>query len=1397
MTLTRARTIQYIGILCSLLLIATGYWYFSVRAGVKTNTGAVQLQGTGDLSAGLVGYWKLDDGSGSSATDSSTNGNTGTLTGGPTWTMGQIGGAIDLDGTDDKVVMTGSAALNTVVFTLSAWVNPDSVSGGVYRTYLSKGAAASNANYYLEMHDDEFGAGFHDGSIWHEHETTAFNATAGQWYHTVATYDGSRLKIYVNGAEVLNDAETGVPVTSNTQITLGNQGSADFGGLIDEVRIYDRALSADEAANLYRLTAPTGVDTSLKGYWSFNSDALSGTTAYDRSGAGNTGTLTNGPAIAEGRVGQALNFDGSNDYIDAGAANALDDASNLSGCAWIYPESLPTFGTIISKGPWQFEVRTGGYLTFWVDASPNDGRWNTPAGAIPTNAWQHVCFSYNRSISSDPILYVNGLSIQVTEDQTPTGSIASDASSNVYIGAWTGPAEHFDGPIDEVRLYNRILTAAEIKSLYDRGAPDKTNTSGTQAQGTGRLDSGLAGYWKLDENTGTSAADASTNGNTGTLTNGPTWTTGQIGSAVNFDGTNDEITTTNNQGTAAHLKTLSLSVWFKTSTASGKKLIGMEDVQTGTGATNTDRQIWIGTDGKIRFAVYASALKEVVSNATLNDNAWHHAVGVSTGDNGTLFLYIDGALQGTTSVGGTIFTYTDSYWRIGGYENSLWTNGADGYFTGQMDEVRIYDRALSADEVANLYRLTTPTGVDTSLKGYWSFDGSALSGSTAYDRSGAGNTGTLTNGPAITEGRVGQALSFDGSNDYIDLGNPTALRITGSHTLSAWVKSDTVNDQDIINKGTNNQNGYSYLLNANNDLGSNRFACLVDPTGAGTSAGTRYSATTDDIGNWYHVACVYNASSQTLDLYVNGVLSNGTLVGTVPTAAFNTTDSVSIGRRYNNSKNWDGLIDEPRIYNRALTAAEIAAQYAAAAPDKTNTSVSTPQGTGRLDSGLAGYWKLDENTGTSAADASTNSNTGTLTNGPSWTTGRIGSAVDFDGTNDYISYPNTIAFDSNDFAIAAWVMRDGTGGGPDTTNLIFSQRIDSVGDGNPDVGLYLNTSHQAAFYIRDNVGSGLSVTNTAATSTGIWYHAVGVKTAAEIRLYVDGTLVGTAAHSLSGDFDAGATLRFIGKEVYGGADRSFMNGKIDEVRVYNRALSADDVAQIYRLTTPTGTDTSLRGYWSFNGQDMNGTTAYDRSGAGNNGTLTNGATITEGKVGQGLLLDGTNDYAALPANMSILQNTAAATLAGWYKLTSLGGTEHEILAISKNNGGTPTSESRATTAIAATGKFYCGGRSADADAFQSVATVGDAPVGAWTHYVCTINYTTDTITIYLNGQVQPTTGTPNFSAATTANTVSTNGAIGAEDNGAPYPFNGQLDEQRIYNRVLSASEIKALYSSGR
>jgi hypothetical protein len=196
------------------------------------------------------------------------------------------------------------------------------------------------------------------------------------------------------------------------------------------------------------------------------------------------------------------------------------------------------------------------------------------------------------------------------------------------------------------------------------------------------------------------------------------------------------------------------------------------------------------------------------------------------------------------------------------------------------------------------------------------------SGTSAADASGGGLSGTLTNGATWGAGRNAGAVLLDGVNDFVELGNPTALQLTASMTISAWINASgpATDDTVIVSKRTNTPVGYQ--LDTTIDRGPRTIGFKLTTSTGGNMF--RYGATTLQPNTWYHVTGVYNAATSELHVYLNGQLDDGALVGSVTSTQQNSTGNVNIGRRPNtNSYNFNGRIDDVRIYNRALTATEI------------------------------------------------------------------------------------------------------------------------------------------------------------------------------------------------------------------------------------------------------------------------------------------------------------------------------------------------------------------------------------------------------------------------------------------------------------------------------------------
>ena len=1136
--------------------------------------------------------------------------------------------------------------------------------------------------------------------------------------------------------------------------------------------------------------------------WSFNGDDTSSTTATDRSTTGANGTLTGSPTITAGRSGQALNFDGTDDYVTVADNNTLDagDTADLTITGWFNRDTFTTDDTVIAKRNGIISTDTG-YLAYIDDATDqiifevSDGTDEyslTSKSTFTSVGWNHFAIVWDQDSAANSEIYINGVANTATDSGT-IGNIGDLSNALAFRAAAESDAGNpFDGKLDEIRIYSRTLSVGEVKSLYDVGQADKVNSSVSQPQGTGRLDSGLVNYWKFDENTGTSTTDSSTNAFTGTLTNGPTWTTGQVGSAINFDGSNDYVTVTDSDD-SKYTGELTICTWANIETAGNYRHFAGKHA-AGGGSTNPFDFRTSADNPPKMVLVRANADYRSYDGPNTTLGQWkHYCVVAPAAIETTPTFYIDGVpTTGTASGGGGTGAATGSgaAIRMGSRAD------ATPLMDGSLDEMRIYNRMLSDDEIGQIYRLGAggnSTGTDTSLKGYWSFNGQDLSGTSAYDRSGAGNTGTLTGGPIKVTGRVGQGLDLDGTDDYVSVADNAALDMgdTDDLTVTGWLYRDSYSTNDVVvakRTGMSVLNtGYALVVNNSDELffevadGSNEYSVISGPVFTGPG--------------WYHVAAVWDQDSASgTELYIDGVPINATDAGAVGNiGSIANSEVLAIGAESDAGEPFDGKLDEIRVYKRALGTAEVKGLYDAGASDKSNSSISQSQGTGRLDSGLAGYWKLDDGSGTSATDSSTNANTGTLTNGPAWTTGQIGGAVDFDETDDYITVADTDTLDITDgthFTLSGWFNRDTFA----ADHTIIAKR-NGLTAGDTGYVVYIDdTNDDIVFEVSDGTDEYSRTSTRTFTSTG-WNHFAAVfDDVVGMSIYVNGAInQDSASGTLSSIGSLANAVAFrMGAESDAGAP---FDGKLDEVRLYHRALGSDEVANLYRLTTPTGVDTGLNGYWSFNAQDMSGATAYDRSGAGNKGTLTNGPTLTIGKIGQALSLDGSNDYVSIADSASLdIGDTDDFTVTGWFHRTATG--TGDVL-FAKRNGPLAAQAGYESHILSSNDKItFEVSDGTDEYSLDSTSTFTTTTNAGWNHFAIVWDQDSAANTeIYVNGVADSATDTGTIgNIGDLSNAVVL--AIGAEsDNATNFP--GKLDEFRFYKRALTAAEIVALYNQSR
>jgi len=201
----------------------------------------------GNASADLVGHWKLDEGSGTIAYDSSGNENNGTLTGSPQWAAGMLGGALRVGGND--WVDCGNVLELTQAITIACWVNPDAPGG-------EQGFVGRTGNYAFKGHGT--GVRFTTPGIL-DHSSTNITLQAGTWQHVAATFVPSQsegLIFYYNGEETERQTSSAISAGSGPLLIGSNQWGENLVGMIDDVRVYDHILTPEEVAEAMRGTDP-------------------------------------------------------------------------------------------------------------------------------------------------------------------------------------------------------------------------------------------------------------------------------------------------------------------------------------------------------------------------------------------------------------------------------------------------------------------------------------------------------------------------------------------------------------------------------------------------------------------------------------------------------------------------------------------------------------------------------------------------------------------------------------------------------------------------------------------------------------------------------------------------------------------------------------------------------------------------------------------------------------------------------------------------------------------------------------------------------------------------------------------------------------------------------------
>ena len=278
------------------------------------------------------------------------------------------------------------------------------------------------------------------------------------------------MRLYANGIEIGFLAVTGNIASVGAPFNLGGRADGfDFDGQVDEVEVFDNALLPEDIAKIYHAGSAgkcrpcTPAPSGMTDWWPGDSNA-------NNIQGFHNGTFHGDAGISVGKVGNAFSFDGNGDYIDVGD---VDLPGTFTIDAWINPDSLPVSRTAIIEKQGTFLsyallVYNNGALEGYVSDGLQNAVYFTAPGTIVTGGWQHVAMTYDVAGSAGAriLLYVNGANVATTPESDGAVTPGNEASS-AKIGS--DAFNDFDGLIDEVELFNRVLSSSEISGIYDAG----------------------------------------------------------------------------------------------------------------------------------------------------------------------------------------------------------------------------------------------------------------------------------------------------------------------------------------------------------------------------------------------------------------------------------------------------------------------------------------------------------------------------------------------------------------------------------------------------------------------------------------------------------------------------------------------------------------------------------------------------------------------------------------------------------------------------------------------------------------------------------------------------------------------------------------------------------------
>ncbi|MFC4856936.1 LamG domain-containing protein [Actinophytocola glycyrrhizae] len=1247
----------------------------------------------------------------------------------PKWRMQVDGTITEWDGVRQKAGATHDTTVdlrNKHDKTVQWWVHGDDgtdISTGVYGRSFSVDRHAPAAAPDVESHV------YPDDNRWHGGVgvpgTFTFSANG-------VTDVDHYLYGWSNPPSTKVDADA---LGGNATVTLTPPGD---GPRTLYVMSKDRARHASPVTE-YRVYVRAG--NSALAQWSFEGNAQDTAFLGDRHG-----TFTGTPTFVPGTVGSSVEL--SRDSMSA--PNTVDTKASFTVAAWVRLNETVGWHTAVSQSGTSIAAFQLGYEATqnrWFFVMPREDR-NSPAtdmawsGAVQPGNWTHLAGVYDAGLG-EIRLYVNGVQVgRVAHTSTWTAEGSVQVGNALVNG---GLANHWLGDLDEVQVYDRVVTGNELSAAV----------SGADVQ---------VAHWRFDDEEGATARNGVEGGPMAVLADGASFDDEEVAvnGSLRLTGAADSYAATTGQVVATD-QSFSVGAWVKLQDRSRIQTVVSQDgeytcgfclrYEPGTGDSPGDWVFSIPRSDDVAPASYDTV--RVPATQDLDDPVHLTAVyDVAAEPWSAMRLYVNGVASGSAARG--------AGWNARGPLNigrALVAGNPGNFLNGWIDEVRVYSRAVSADEVAGI---VVGDGVTS---GTWLLDGNA-------DDSTLKNHGTVGGDPEWAAGQSSNpnpgdlAVKLNGSNQYVTASHPVDTHT--SFSVTAWVRLDTTGTTaTAVSQDAANTAGFR--LQALSD-GRWTFAALQGD-GVTVSTATSVDAATQ-AGVWTHLAGVYSAADKQLRLYINGAP-----VGTAqqPDAA-NAAGAVQIGRAKLTASTYGqyfpGAVDDVNVYSRALFA------------DEVNVMA------GR-DLALVHHWQLDETSGRNAAD-SVGTRGGTLAGDAAFGPGRVGNSVTFDGAGDSVSTTGIDLRTDQSFTVGAWVYLDPqatcdlevvtqcadiavSADGGQTSKFRLGRVVDM------DVAPWGNWFFEMPLADTGGAVSPLKAAISVEPSlVGTWVHLAGAYDAQTKRiwLYVNGESVDD--ETVAATWQATGGLQ-IGRGKAGGEPGQHWRGQIDDVRVYTGLQDkyrVDSWVRSYPTELPAleAPDPDA-GYWTFD--EGSGETAADTSGTRRDMTL-HGASWRPARSAWGGQFDGVGAYAETAG--PVVDTTGSFSVAAWAAVFNTSG----VGTVVAQDG--PQSSVFAVQYRASDGRWVV--RVPTATGTVTLTSVESVKAGYWDHLAVTYDASLDRLRLYVNGALS--------AAQVDVGMVESTGPLSvgrSRVNGEPAEFlGGGVDDVRAFsNRVLTDGEVRKIY----